>query len=86
MFVHQPGCMLYSVNWLRHAVAAAGMLTHQTPDPSTDRMSAEALTDTLARFAEQEDWATVTLKDVADHATLMNQNQFRLQCTCGAFE
>ncbi|MFE6332975.1 hypothetical protein ACFVOK_07095 [Streptomyces sp. NPDC057798] len=86
MIVHQRGCPLYSVHWLRHAVAAAGMLAHEhDPDPAADRVNAEALTDTIARFAEQDDWETVTLKDIADHATLMNQERFRSQCTCGAF-
>ncbi|WP_175412597.1 hypothetical protein [Streptomyces sp. TRM64462] len=85
MIVHERGCPLYSVHWLRHAVAAAGMLTHENPDPAADRGNAEALTDAIARFAEQDDWETVTLKDIADHATLMNQGKFRNECTCGAF-
>ncbi|MFF7763141.1 hypothetical protein [Streptomyces griseorubiginosus] len=86
MIVHQPGCQLYSVHWLRHAIGAAGLLTHEKPDSAADRVSAEALTDTLARFAEQDDWESVTLKEIADHATLMNQERFRQDCTCGAFE
>ncbi|MEU9998039.1 hypothetical protein [Streptomyces sp. NPDC050848] len=49
-----------------------------------------ALTDTLAYFAELPEWETVTLKDVAEHATLMgtpeNRERFREACTCGAFE
>lgn len=86
MIVHQRGCELYSVHWLRHAVAAVGKLTQEEADPDADRGSAEALADTLARFAEQDDWESVTLKDIADHATLMNQERFRGRCTCGAFE
>lgn len=85
MIVHQQGCTLYSVHWLRHAVSAAGLLAQEDPDTSADRVSVEALADTLARFAEQDDWESVTLKDVADHATLMNQDKFRGDCTCGAF-
>lgn len=62
------------------------MLAQEDPDDFADRTSAMALADTMARFAEQNDWETVTLKDVADHATLMNQEQFRHMCTCGAFD
>ncbi|MFF1321453.1 hypothetical protein ACFVZZ_18805 [Streptomyces chartreusis] len=86
MIVHEPGCMLYSRGWLQHAIAAAGRLTHEELEGGEDRGSAEALTDALARFAEQDDWDRVTLKDIADHATLMNRDDFRSMCTCGAFE
>lgn len=86
MIVHQAHCPLYSVHWLRHAIAAAGQLAQEEPDPAADRVSAMALSDTLAHFAEVGDWSTVTLKDVADHATLMNQESFRRMCTCGAFD
>jgi hypothetical protein len=85
VIIHQPGCALYSVHWLRHAVATAGALTHEEPEGGLDRVSAEVLTDTLARFAEQDDWEGVTLKDIAEHATLMNRPDFRGMCTCGAF-
>jgi len=77
--------MLDSVHWFRHAVAAAGRLAQEEPDPHTDRMSVMSLTDTLAHFAELEDWDTVTLRDVANHATLMNQERFKHMCTCGGF-
>lgn len=86
MIVHQSGCPLESVHWLRHATAAAGVLTHDEPDPLADRKSAEALTDALAYFAELDSWSTVTLKDIADHATLMNREIFKNICECGAFE
>lgn len=86
--VHEPGCDLDSVHFLRHAAASAGLLTQESPDPHVDRVSAASLADTLARFAEQDDWATVTLRDVADHATLMttgeNRERFKAMCTCGA--
>lgn len=85
MVTHQPGCPLESVYWLRHAVAAAGVLTHDQPDPLADRKSAEALTDALAHFTELSDWSTVTLKDVADQATFMNQERFAAMCECGSF-
>lgn len=65
--------MLDSMHWLRHAVAAAGRVSLRGARPHTDRMSVMSLTDTLAHFAELEDWDTVTLRDVANHATLMNQ-------------
>jgi hypothetical protein len=88
VIVHQPGCPLDSVHWFRHAVAAAGCLAEDKPDDHVDRVSATSLTDTLAHFAELDDWATVTLRDIADHATLMNwelnQKRFRGMCTCGA--
>lgn len=42
--------------------------------------------DMLAHFVELDDWATVTLRDVANHATLMNQERFKHMCTCGAFD
>jgi hypothetical protein len=86
--IHQPGCVLDPVHWMRHAITAAGRLTHS---PETDhdwnfidRGSAESLIDALAYFAELPDWASVTLHDVAQHATLMNDGRFDEMCTCGA--
>lgn len=90
VIVHQPGCPLDAVHWLRHAVAATGYFVRENPDRSADRVSAESLADTLAYFAELDDWATVTLRDVADHAALMpnpdNHKRFKHMCTCGAFD
>jgi hypothetical protein len=81
---HRPGCALDPVHWLRHAITSAGMtVTNQKVDPHVDRLSAESLMDTLAHFAELPDWATVTLLDVARHATLMGK-RFDAMCTCGA--
>jgi hypothetical protein len=86
--VHQPGCVLDPVHWLRHAITAAGRLTHS---PETDRdwdfidrVSVEFLTDPLAHFAELPDWASVTLHDVAQHATPINDGRFDEFCNCGA--
>lgn len=84
MAEHEPTCPLHSVHWLRHAVAAAGRLAQDHPDPDADRTSAMSLVDALAHFAELEDWCTVTLSDVAEHATLMNQDHFKSLCNCGA--
>ncbi|MFE3429780.1 hypothetical protein [Streptomyces sp. NPDC059171] len=87
---HQPGCPLDPVHWLRHAVAAAGNLAQEEPEGGLDRVSAMSLTDALAYFAELDDWATVTLKDVARHANLMdselNQERFKSACNCGAYD
>lgn len=82
--MHKPGCGLDSVHWFRHAVAAAGCLAQEEPEAHVDRVSAMSLTDTLAHFAELPGWAAVTFRDVADHATLMNQKRFESMCTCGA--
>jgi hypothetical protein len=83
---HAPGCVLDPVHWLRHAIAASGRLA--APQGSeldtVDKKSAEALADTLAHFAELDDWATVTLRDIARHATLVDEERFGAQCTCGA--
>jgi hypothetical protein len=65
LIIHAPGCGLDSVHFLRHAAAAVGMLTHDKPEGGVDRVSAEALADSLARFAEQDDWATVSFFSVA---------------------
>jgi hypothetical protein len=85
---HKPGCVLDPVYWLRHAIAAAGMLVHPLEgDPERgdeDRVSAEMLTDALAHFAELPDWASVTLQDIALYATPMNREPFNQTCTCGA--
>jgi hypothetical protein len=89
VIVHQPGCTLEYVHWLRQAIAAAGVLAQEprhVDDDAVDRMSVMALTDALAHFAELDSWASVTLSDIANQATLMNQEQFRSQCTCGAFD
>ena len=84
IITHQPGCALYSAHWLRHAIAAAGRLTQEEPDRDTDRVSVESLTDTLAHFAELDNWERVTLREVAEHATLMNHERFKSLCNCGA--
>ena len=70
---HQPSCILRLVHSLRHATAAAGRLASPQADERSDvdRTSAELLADTLAHFAELEDWETVTLLGVAEHATPM---------------
>jgi hypothetical protein len=82
---HQPGCTLYSVHWLRHAVAASGHLANPDPDElsAVDRTSAGLLADTLSHFAELPDWESVTLLDVAEHATPMAEDdRFSVHCTC----
>jgi len=48
-----------------------------------DRTAAGALADTLAHFAELEDWASVTLADVAKHCNLVG-DRFDAMCSCGA--
>jgi hypothetical protein len=78
------------VHWFRHAIGAAGHLAGADSDAdadavaTVDRKSAELLADTLAHFAELPDWETVTLLDVAEHATPMADNHdFAVHCTCG---
>lgn len=83
MIVHADDCPLNSVHWLRHAIAASGRLAQEDPTLGADRVSAMSLADAMAHFAELDDWSTITLKDIADHATLMNQERFGSQCTCG---
>lgn len=77
--------MLDPVHWLRHAAAAAGHLANPPTgdDAFVDRTAAGALADTLAYFAEFDDWASVTLVDVAKHSNLMDE-RFDAMCTCGA--
>ena len=81
--MHQPGCVLHPVNWLRHAVAAAG---HMAAEDLTgaDRVAAAALTDALAHFAEMDSWASVTLADIAEHATLVVGPRYAAFCGCPA--
>lgn len=83
---HAPGCVLDPVHWLRHAIAASGRLAAPPGSEleTVDKKSAGALADTLAHFAELDDWATVTLLDIARHETLMDEERFGAQCTCGA--
>lgn len=88
MAQHAPTCPLYPTHWMRFAVATTGLLLQDPPDPGGDRVSAMALTDALAYFAELDDWETVTLKDVADHVGWVesspNREWLLSQCTCGA--
>lgn len=84
---HQPGCILDPVHWLRHAVAAAGRLVStEQSERSPDRVSAQLLTDSLAHLAELDDWATVTLHDLARRAAagLPEPDRFSQMCSCGA--
>jgi len=47
-------------------------------------VSAEKLADTLAYFAELPEWESVTLLDVAEHATPMaDDERFGVHCICG---
>lgn len=88
MAQHAPTCSLYPTNWLRHAVAATGLLLQDPPEQGADRVWAEALTDALAYFAELPGWETVTLKDIADHVDWVgsspNRDWLLTHCTCGA--
>lgn len=86
MIIHERGCRLYSLYWLRHAVAVSGRIINPVDGRAVDRVSAMALMETLARYVALEDWETVTLKAIADQATLMNQERFRNECSCGAFD
>ena len=83
---HAPGCMLDAVHWLRHAIDAASRLASPQADElrSVDRKSAESLADTLAHFAERDEWGSVTLREVAQHANLMDDELYGSRCTCGA--
>ncbi len=74
------------MHWFRHAIAAVGRLATSDADEITtvDRKSAELLADTLAYFAELPDWEMVTLLDVAEQATPMDEDdRFAVHCTCG---
>jgi hypothetical protein len=83
---HAPGCALEAVHRLRDAAAAVGHLAalQVDGDRNVDRALAEALADGVAHFAELPDWATVTLRDVALHASLMDDDDFAVYCTCDA--
>lgn len=87
--IHAPGCRLDSIHWLRHAIAAAGRLVNKAngeDDPFVDAISAGALTDTLGYFAELPGWESITLREIADSATIMPEHEpFKHWCTCGAF-
>lgn len=61
----------------------ARALTHWHRHPLVDRNAAESLADTVAHFAELDDWAAVTLLDVARQATFMTDGRFDHLCTCG---
>ena len=82
---HDPDCPLNAVHWLRRAIAASGRLIAHNADEMRliDRTAAEALADALAHFAKRDDWASVTLRDVALHANLLNDGDFAQFCTCG---
>lgn len=84
---HAPGCVLDPVHWFRHAIAAAGRLIAPENDAEishVDRTSAESLMDTLAQFAELDDYASIALREVALHASIMGDEFFGGMCTCGA--
>jgi hypothetical protein len=83
-------CPLYPSHWLKFAVATTGLLLQDPPDPAGDRVSAMALTDAIAYFAELPGWETVTLKDVVDHVDWVESSPtrewLRMHCTCGALD
>lgn len=90
MAEHATTCPLYPTNWLRFAVATAGLLLQDPPDSSGDRVSAMILMDALAHFAELPEWERVTLKDIVDHVDWVesspNREWLRTHCTCGALD
>ena len=82
---HRPGCILDPVHWLRHAIGAANHLLSDDPDPRADRVSARSLLETMERHAELDNgWASVTMLELAQEATLMDDERFAAMCTCGA--
>ncbi len=81
---HAQGCALDPIHWLRRAIVAAGRRVSPEDDQvhHVDWRSAIALTDTLAQSADLEDWADVTLLEVARRAALTDQERFGRSCTC----
>jgi len=76
-------------NVIRWATRALQARRHGAPSPqpvlrsnNVDRKSAEALTNALAHFSELDNWATMTLRDVAMHSSLMDKGRFGYLCTC----
>lgn len=79
---HEPGCVLDPVHWLRHAVAAINLQLNDPTRPNPDRLAAASLLNALEHFAEQENWRTTNLLEVAQYASLMGET-FASSCTCG---
>ncbi|MGY2127463.1 hypothetical protein [Blastococcus sp. SYSU DS0617] len=78
---HDEDCPLYPQHWLRHALSAVQQLTADDPEDDVDRLSAASLLNALDYFANHHGWEGVTLRNVADYATLMEEDKFPL-CDC----
>jgi hypothetical protein len=78
---HDIDCPLYPAHWLRHSLSAVQQLVAGDPEADADRLSAAALLNALDYFANHGGWENVTLRNVADYATLMSEEQFP-PCDC----
>ncbi len=77
---HSEECPLYPQHWLRHAIAALEQLVAGDPEGDTDRLSAAALLNALNYYGNHHGWEGVTLRNVADYATLMSEDKFPCDC------
>ncbi|WP_139220482.1 hypothetical protein [Trujillonella endophytica] len=78
---HDIDCPLYPAHWLRRALEAVEQMVAGDPDGDADRLSAAALLNGLQHYAHATGWEVVTLRDVAEYATLMSEEQFP-PCDC----
>lgn len=79
---HDETCRLSAVHWLRHAIAACTRVSVADDQRvNADRLAAASLLNALEHFADHHGWAGVTLRDVAEYATLMGDKSSP-GCTC----
>lgn len=83
MVQHSEACFLHPQRWFRHAAAAASTVIAQPAADLVDRAAGEALVDALAYFVELGNME-VTLRDVVDHALVMDPSEAESLCDCGA--
>jgi hypothetical protein len=77
---HDIDCPLYPAHWLRHALSAVQLLVDGDSEGVADRLSAASLLNSLDYFANHNGWENVRLRDVADYATLMSEDDFPCDC------
>ncbi|MFD3729787.1 hypothetical protein [Streptomyces sp. NPDC058671] len=90
MAPHADACPLSPVYYLRHAIEATEELLQPSPPSDAAKIHATQLLHALNHFANLSHWDSVTLRDVAEHATLMtfpaNREQWNPSCICDAWQ
>lgn len=90
MSQHANDWPLSPVYYLRYAIEVTDELLQPSPPSDVEKIHATQLLQALDHFANLPTWDSVTLRDVAERATLMdspeNRERWKPSCICDAWQ